>query len=129
LAAALLKATSSKAFEQERGMKRLILLSGILLTGAAARAEDVAAGKLLYGQQCVVCHGIKGKGNGPSGKALNPKPTDFTTVTNVDDSEWFKATKLGSKAVGKSNGMEGFAAKLSDEQIRDVLAYVKTMKQ
>jgi mono/diheme cytochrome c family protein len=94
-----------------------------------ARAEDVAAGKLLYGEHCVVCHGIKGRGNGPSGKGLDPKPTDFTTVTAIDDAEWFKATKLGSKAVGKSNGMEGFAGKLTDEQIRDVLAYTKTLKQ
>jgi mono/diheme cytochrome c family protein len=109
-------------------MKRKIVLIAILLAGSAVHAEDVAAGKLLYGQQCVVCHGIKGKGNGPSGKALNPKPTDFTT-TSGDDAEWFKATKLGSKAVGKSTGMEGFATKLSDEQIRDVLAYIKTLKQ
>ena len=108
-------------------MRRAITLFAFLMLSTSAHAEDVAAGKQVYAQQCVVCHGIKGKGNGPSGKALNPKPTDFTTAV-ADDAEWFKATKLGSKAVGKSNGMEA-ATKLSDEQIRDVLAYVKTLKQ
>lgn len=100
----------------------------ILCALGPARADDAAAGKTLYIQQCVVCHGIKGKGNGPSGKNLNPKPTDFTNAV-PNDQEWFKATKLGSKAVGKSNGMEGFATKLTDQQIQDALAYVKTLKQ
>ena len=108
-------------------MRRALALITLSMLGSVAHAEDLAAGKLIYAQQCVVCHGITGKGNGPSGKALNPKPTDFTTATG-DDAEWFKATKLGSKAVGKSNGMEGAAGKLTDEQIRDVLAYVKTLK-
>jgi mono/diheme cytochrome c family protein len=109
-------------------MTRALAVLTLFTLSTPAYAEDLVAGKLIYAQQCVVCHGIKGKGNGPSGKALNPKPTDFTTASG-DDAEWFKATKLGSKAVGKSAGMEGAAGKLSDEQIHDVLAYVKTLKQ
>jgi mono/diheme cytochrome c family protein len=108
-----------------------LIVPGLLLTLCVlrpARADDPGAGKTLYVQQCMVCHGIKGKGNGPSGKNLNPKPTDFTTA--VPDNElWVKATKLGTKAIGKSNGMEGFATKLTDQQIKDVLAYAKTLKQ
>jgi mono/diheme cytochrome c family protein len=100
----------------------------VLLSASPAQAADPAAGKALYGEHCVVCHGLKGKGNGPSGKALDPKPTDFTTATPNDD-EWFKATKEGTAAVGKSKNMEGFGKKLTDEQIRDVLAYAKTLKK
>lgn len=98
------------------------------LAPAPARADTAQAGKTVYIQQCVVCHGISGKGNGPSGAKLNPKPTDFTKAV-PNDEEWFKATKLGTKAIGKSNGMEGFAVKLTDQQIRDVLAYTKTLRQ
>ena len=99
-----------------------------LICAAPARAEDVAAGKALYAEHCVVCHGLKGKGNGPSGKGLDPKPTDFTTAT-ANDEEWFKATKLGTLAIGKSKNMEGVGAKLTDAQIRDVLAYIKGFKK
>ena len=28
--------------------------------------------------QCFVCHGMTGKGDGPAGQAMNPKPRDFT---------------------------------------------------
>lgn len=109
-------------------MRTLISALTVFALGGVSWGEDLAQGKQLYAQHCVVCHGIKGKGNGPSGKALNPKPTDFTAVTTPNDEEWFKATKLGTKAINKSNGMEGFAAKLTDEQIRNILAYVKTLK-
>lgn len=109
----------------------LLFFPGLLLMLCSLRlahADDPAAGKTLYVQQCMVCHGLTGKGNGPSGKKLDPKPTDFTTAV-ANDEQWFKATKLGTKAIGKSNGMEGFAAKMTDQQIKDVLAYAKTLKR
>jgi high-affinity iron transporter len=101
----------------------------LALAGGAgmARADDAAAGKASYTKNCVVCHGIKGTGNGPLGKNLNPKPTDFTSAV-PDDALWFKAIKSGTKAVGKSSAMTGFGSLLTDAQIHDVLAYVKAFK-
>lgn len=42
---------------------------------AAATAE----GKKLYTMYCATCHGDKGKGDGPAGIALTPKPGNFST--------------------------------------------------
>ena len=109
-----------------RGMCIGVVLLASACT-ASAHAQDAVPGKATYSQNCLVCHGVKGKGNGPSGRALDPKPTDFTSAVPNDD-EWFKATKLGTKAIGKSNNMEGFGSKLTDQQIKDVLTYVKTFK-
>lgn len=106
--------------------KFLWLAFSALFVSAIADADE-AAGKPLYAVHCVVCHGIKGKGNGPSGKALVPPPTDFTTA-EANDEQWFKATKLGTKAIGKSNNMVGVGDKLTDPQIRDLIAYIKTFK-
>jgi mono/diheme cytochrome c family protein len=39
-----------------------------------ASAENIAAGKALFMQNCAVCHGPKGAGDGEGGKALNPPP-------------------------------------------------------
>ena len=104
-----------------------VVLGLSLLTGPA-RAEDPAQGKLLYEQHCAKCHGAAGDGTGRAGRALDPRPTDFTKA-KVDDPFWLRITKLGSKAVGKSNGMEGYGKLLTDEQIRAVLAYSKSFRR
>ncbi|MFP6661816.1 MAG: c-type cytochrome, partial [Myxococcota bacterium] len=52
------------------------LLCGAVFSFAAA-ADDVAAGKLLFETNCASCHGLTGKGDGPVGAVLTPKPRDF----------------------------------------------------
>src|SRR5438067_12192307 len=51
----------------------------LLLAGAApAWAQDANAGKASYERNCLLCHGEKGDGKGPSAELLLPKPRDFT---------------------------------------------------
>ncbi len=40
--------------------------------------ELVAAGKVLFGQNCAACHGPAGRGDGPAAKGLNPPPRNFS---------------------------------------------------
>jgi mono/diheme cytochrome c family protein len=41
----------------------------------------MAQGKILFAQNCATCHGPEGKGDGPGGAGLNPKPRNFTQPT------------------------------------------------
>ena len=47
--------------------------------GAEAQAADAGGrGKALYEAKCALCHGVSGKGDGPSADRLLPAPRDFT---------------------------------------------------
>jgi mono/diheme cytochrome c family protein len=43
-----------------------------------ATPENLAAAAQNFKDNCVLCHGEKGMGDGPGGKAINVKPEDFT---------------------------------------------------
>lgn len=58
---------------------------GLAITSAVAPsapvqegAPDRERGLELYREQCAVCHGVEGKGEGPAAYLLFPKPRDFT---------------------------------------------------
>ena len=95
-----------------------------------ADAADVEQGKKLYGQFCASCHGQSGKGDGPAAAALNPKPRDHTdkeTMSKLSDDDLLKVIKNGGASVGKSPLMPAWGASLKDDQIKDVIAYVRTL--
>src|SRR5262245_32360324 len=92
--------------------------------GAAA-----AAGKSLYGVHCGMCHGDSGKGDGAAGTALAAKPTDLTIgeVTKNPDGELFLVIKNGKMTNGKI--VMPPVKQLSEEQIWQIVAYVRTLAQ
>jgi len=91
-----------------------------------AAAGDADKGKPIYSAQCVTCHGKAGDGNGPVGRALNPRPRAFNKGNLLPDDQLFKVIRQGGKAVGLSKDMDAYPA-LSDQQIWDVIAYIKTL--
>ncbi len=91
-----------------------------------AAAGDAAKGKPFYAAQCVMCHGKTGAGDGPVGKALTPKPKGFAAGDLPPDEKLFNIIRLGGKANGLSKDMDGYPA-LTDQQIWDIIAYIKTL--
>ncbi len=90
-------------------------------------SADTAASN--YKDLCVKCHGPTGKGNGPEAKTLNPKPADYTDckkMSAISDATLFKAIKSGGQSVGKSKDMPAWGEALSDQEIHDLVAYVRS---
>jgi mono/diheme cytochrome c family protein len=101
-------------------------LCGVILTGASITyAGDAAKGKTIYERHCVTCHGAEGKGDGPAGKFMNPKPANFTSPESMKkpDAELLKTIESGKTGTP----MGGWKGTLSPEQMQDVLAYVRSL--
>lgn len=111
------------------GVLGFLLASG--WPGAAApKSGDAADGKKLYEQYCATCHGRSGKGDGPAAAGLNPKPrnhTDAKYMKTLSDDHLFKTIKEGGAAVGKSPIMPAWGASIPDDQIRDLVAYLRVL--
>ncbi len=96
----------------------------------ATAPPDVAAGKSDYQLYCASCHGATGGGDGPVGQTLDPKPakhSDGNYMNPLTDDYLFKVIKFGGASVGKSQMMAPLGGALSDQQIRNVIAYIRTL--
>jgi mono/diheme cytochrome c family protein len=103
-----------------------------------AQAGDAAAGKTIYTTNCASCHGATGKGDGPVGSALNPKPRDFSVGsfkfdtnkngTPGEDADLKGVITGGAAAYGGSPLMAPWPT-LSDADVDNVIAYIRTLKQ
>jgi len=85
-------------------------------------------GKEKFQQICASCHGPEGKGDGPAAAALDPKPrnlSDAAYVSGLTDDHIFKTVKEGGAAVGKSALMPAWGGTISDEDIWNVIAYIR----
>ena len=91
---------------------------------------DVAKGKATYVMYCAACHGTSGKGDGPAATTLPTKPADHSDgnkMNAISDDDLFKTIKDGGAAVGKSSLMPAWAATLNDDQIRNIVAFVRSL--
>jgi mono/diheme cytochrome c family protein len=103
----------------------------VVVTSSLALAQgSPAKGKDLFAKHCAGCHGPTGKGDGPAAAALTPKPKDLTDkayAAGLKDQYLFDLIQKGGAAVGKSPLIPPFGSKLKDGEIRDVIAFVRSL--
>ncbi len=108
-------------------MKKIFLGTLVLVAGlAAGQAADV---KENWTAHCAKCHGAAGKGDTKMGQKVGVKDyTDPKVQASFTDEEAFKATKEGIVDKGKEK-MKGFGEKLSDQEIKDLVAHIRSFKK
>lgn len=102
--------------------------TGLLaLAPPAWSGGDAAKGKAIYEQRCMACHGPQGRGDGPTGKVLVPPAADFTSAASKkkSDADLLKIIENGKPPTA----MIAWKGQLSDQEIQNVLAYVKTLRK
>jgi cytochrome c553 len=103
----------------------------VFCAGVAAQAKgDANAGKVKYQTLCAACHGNSGRGDGPAAGALNPKPADLSEAAfyqTVNDTYLVEIIKEGGSKVKKSPLMPAWRGALSDTDIMNVIAYLRSL--
>ncbi len=114
-------------------MRKLLMGLGLSMAlampGAAMAADDAKAG---WDKSCAKCHGKEGKGDTKVGKKL--KISDYSTAEwqgKVKDDELFKAIKEGKGEKDEEGefAMPAFATKMTDDQIKAQVAFIRTLKK
>ena len=109
-------------------MKVLLTLTLSLLI-ASALSVRAADAKENWTKYCAQCHGADGTANTPMGKKLNAKNlTDPKVQAAYTDAQAAKSIKEGVKENGKVT-MKAFGDKLSDDDVKALVAYVRTLKK
>ena len=83
-------------------------------------------GAEVFKAQCTVCHGAKGKGDGPAAAGLKPRPPDLSDavlMAKLSDDSLVKVLTGGRKA------MPGFGKILKPEDVRRVAEFVRCLSQ
>ena len=109
-------------------MKTIVSLVIALLVAStiSGRAADA---KALWTANCTPCHGANGNGDTKMGKTLGAADlTSASKQSSFTDAQAATAIKDGVKQNGKV-AMKAFGGKLSDDDIKALVAYVRTLKK
>ena len=101
-------------------MTKAILVSAIVLSTASV-AFAQSEGEAIYKAKCQMCHGATGNGDSPAGRTMKVKPFSDPEVTKLSE------TAMVDIAMNGQNKMPAFKGKLTDDQIKDVVAYIHTL--
>ncbi|MCE2458687.1 MAG: copper resistance protein CopC [Dehalococcoidia bacterium] len=91
----------------------------------APTQESVTLGMGLYVENCQLCHGVGGLGDGRGGVGLNPPPADLTVhVPLHPDRALFEFIRDGVPGTA----MAPLGDKLSEDEIWHVINYIQTLE-
>ena len=117
--------------QQEKGDAPV---DGVTFLGEPVTAEEIEAGRELYAETCASCHGADLEGQADwkrrleSGRMPAPPHDETGHTWHHADRQLFIITRLGVGGVvpGYDSDMPAFKDVLTDEQIRAVLAFIKS---
>ena len=87
----------------------------------AQQAGKASSGASMFKTKCTLCHGADGGGNTPLGKQLQAANLRSKDVQKRSDADMFKVIHDGQA------NMPGFSDQLSDEEITQVVHYIRAL--
>ncbi len=115
------------ALEQERGD---IEMARSVYDRYKASPEGFPRGQRLYFENCISCHGVTGRNVGPSvpeQKVLPALLADPATTSGLSDEHLSRVIRDGAQFANRSGRMPAFRSALTEEETREVVAFLRTL--
>ncbi len=132
------------ALALRRGFRGFVFLSAcVLCTWAGAENNSAKAvqgallprdsvdaaifrGGLVFANYCVTCHGMNADGNGRAARLYDPRPANLR-MSDKNDAYFALIIRTGGAAIGRSEFMPPWEAELTSEQIKDLVAFLRSI--
>lgn len=110
-------------------MKKLFFITAAMVPICLAGTLNAADVQANWTQHCAACHGKDGKGQTKAGRMAGVKDqTDAQYQATLKDEKMFDTIKNGLKD-GEKEKMKSFKEKLSDDEIKALVAQVRSLKK
>ena len=87
-------------------------------------AQDAqSSGAEIYKARCAMCHGNEGMADTPAGKVFKAASFSDPAIVKIADADRLAIVKKGK------DKMPAFGDKLTDDQIKSVLDYIRTLQK
>jgi len=96
------------------------------LLSRESKDATIFRGGVVYNNYCVTCHGLNADGNGRAARLYNPRPANLRT-SDKNDSYIEMIVRKGGEAIGRSPKMPPWEGELTNEQIKDVVAFIRSI--
>ncbi len=105
----------------KKALVAVAVVAVMCLAGASLRAQDTASGEKVFKAKCASCHGPDGKGETAAGKATKARDICSDDVKKESDAAWTDIITKGK------NKMPSYTGKISDSDVKDVIAYMRSL--
>jgi len=99
----------------------IVAIAALMSMAVPSRAQKGREGDAVFKELCVGCHGEDGRADTDMGKKVKAADLTSPDVQKQSDSELAKVVKDGKEK------MPSFADKLSDDEVKAVIAYVRQL--
>ena len=105
----------------------LMLWIAAVQAAAEPSLSGTETGKRLYERHCMDCHGPQGRGDGVKALSLSPRPGNLVSAATSakSDKDLLKIIANGRPRTA----MPAWKDRLSEEDQRDVLGYIRSLVQ
>jgi mono/diheme cytochrome c family protein len=104
----------------------IVLWLGLLANGSSAQNPPGESARPLFNLNCAPCHGKDGTAKTPMARKLGVKDL---TLSKIPDAEIERQIREGKKGPDGNSQMPSFKDKISKDQMKLLITYVKELRK